>query len=628
MESFYDVVIVGAGLQGLATARIFLQLEPELKLLIIDSNMSVGGTWAKENLYPGLKTNNLRGTFEYTDFPIDDALGVRNEEHIPGEVIYEYFRQYAEKHDLTRRIEFGQKVMVAEKLQEGWRLELETAGPKEVTIGPPPAQRTIRCSKLIVSTGLTSAPVPINIKGTEKFTAPIVIFGDYAREAARIYEDGSIEHVTVLGGGKAAYDIVYLMAAHGKRVTWIIRASGHGPTYMAPAHIYIGPLRCWVEKLTTTRLLTWFSPCVWGDADGFGLVRNLLHGTSWGRRFVDTFWAKIASDTLEQSGVLKSEATKNLVPDQSLFWFGTSLAILNYPKDIYDFVRDGQMEVMRKDIESLEADNTIRFDDGTSIQTDAFVASLGWKWRPSIEFRPKEIHADLGLPSTEYTQKQRETWDKLDARADVEILERFPKLATAPTKDQESLIEDEKESSIRQGFTPWRLWRGIAPPSLPSRDVVFLGMVSQLQGALRSEISSIWAYAYLMRKLGPVESISKPPAQLWLDDEQAVTDDDDDEKKGVANEQLTGTAVGSGIRYDAALLQRWGKWKTPYGFGARHPDVVFEGIPYFDMLLRDLGLRGWRKGWGWVGEVFGGSYGQADYTGLVEEWKESWKRGT
>lgn len=628
MESFYDVVIVGAGLQGLATARIFLQLEPELKLLIIDSNMSVGGTWAKENLYPGLKTNNLRGTFEYTDFPIDDALGVRNEEHIPGEVIYEYFRQYAEKHDLTRRIEFGQKVMVAEKLQEGWRLELETAGPKEVTIGPPPAQRTIRCSKLIVSTGLTSAPVPINIKGTEKFTAPIVIFGDYAREAARIYEDGSIEHVTVLGGGKAAYDIVYLMAAHGKRVTWIIRASGHGPTYMAPAHIYIGPLRCWVEKLTTTRLLTWFSPCVWGDADGFGLVRNLLHGTSWGRRFVDTFWAKIASDTLEQSGVLKSEATKNLVPDQSLFWFGTSLAILNYPKDIYDFVRDGQMEVMRKDIESLEADNTIRFDDGTSIQTDAFVASLGWKWRPSIEFRPKEIHADLGLPSTEYTQKQRETWDKLDARADVEILERFPKLATAPTKDQESLIEDEKESSIRQGFTPWRLWRGIAPPSLPSRDVVFLGMVSQLQGALRSEISSIWAYAYLMRKLGPVESISKPPAQLWLDDEQAVTDDDDDEKKGVANEQLTGTAVGSGIRYDAALLQRWGKWKTPYGFGARHPDVVFEGIPYFDMLLRDLGLRGWRKGWGWVGEVFGGSYGQADYRGLVEEWKEGRKRGT
>lgn len=74
MECNYDVVIVGAGLQGLAAARIFLQLEPELNLLIVDSNMSVGGVWAKKNLYPGLKTNNLRGTFEYTDFPMDDRL--------------------------------------------------------------------------------------------------------------------------------------------------------------------------------------------------------------------------------------------------------------------------------------------------------------------------------------------------------------------------------------------------------------------------------------------------------------------------------------------------------------------------------------------------------------------------
>lgn len=615
MEVSHDVVIVGAGLHGLGAARIFLQLEPELKLLIVDSNMSVGGVWAKENLYTGLNSNNLRGTYEYTDFPMDDALGVRDEEHIPGEVIHKYLRRYAEKHDLTWRIEFGQKVTAAEKMQVGWRLELQTARSKGQNIGAPTAARTITCSKLVVTTGFTSSPVSINIRGSEKFTAPIVNFGDYAREAPRIYEDSSMKHVTVLGGGKAAYDIVYLMATHGKRVTWVVRRSGHGPKYLAPAHIYIGPLRCWLEKLTTTRPLTWLSPCVWGDADGFGFVRNLLHGTSWGRRFVDTFWAKITSDTLEQSGVLKSEATKNLIPDQPLFWYGGSLGILNYPKDIYEFVRNGQVEVVRKDVNSLEADKTIRFEDGTSVQTDAFVASLGWKWRPSIEFRPKEMHADLGLPSTEYTQSQREMWDKLDARADFEILKRFPKLATAPIKmDQESLVE-QGNGVLRQAFTPWRLWRGMAPPSLPSRDLVFLGIVPSLQSAVKSEIIGLWAYAYVMGKLGPGKSVSKPPKQLLL--EQTVADD-----KGVAVKQL-GTV--DDIMYDTALLQRWGKWKTPYGFGARHPDIFFEGIPYFDMLLQDLGLRSWRKGWGWLGEVFGGSYGQADYRGLVEEWKESRK---
>lgn len=423
--------------------------------------------------------------------------------------------------------------------------------------------------------------------------------------------------MTVLGGGKAAFDIVYLMAAHGKRVTWIIRASGHGPTYMAPAHLYIGPFRCWLEKLTTTRPLTWLSPCVWGDADGFGFVRNLLHGTNWGRWFVDTFWAKMQSDTLEQSGILKSEATENLIPDQSMFWYGVSLAILNYPKDIHEFVRNGQVEVIRKDIRSLEAEKTVRFEDGGSVQTDAFVASMGWKWRPSIEFRPKELHADLGLPSMEYTKIQKELWDKLDARADVEIFERFPKLATAPKMDQESLVEQQK-GRLPQVFTPWRLWRGLVPPSLPIRDVVFLGVVQQLQSAVRSEITGLWAYAYMNNKLNSVTSISKPSKQLRL--EQTVADDN-----GIAIKQ-TGTAED--IAYDTALFQRWGKWRTPYGFGARYPDIVFEGVAYFDMLLQDLGLRSWRKGWGCLGEVFGGSYGQADYRGLAEEWKESQKRET
>ncbi|KAM0800814.1 dimethylaniline monooxygenase [Usnea florida] len=615
MKSNYDVVIVGAGPQGLGAARIFLQLEPKLNLLIADTNMSLGGVWAKENLYQGLVTNNLRGTFEYTDFPMDDALGVKTGEHIPGEVIHEYLCRYAEKHDLTRRIELGQKVTVAEKLQEGWKLELETAGPKGQTVVPQPAQQTVTCSKLIVAAGLTSVPFPIIIKGSENFNAPIVNFGDYARRAPQFYEDSAIRHVTVLGGGKAAHDIAYLMGAHGKRVTWIIRASGYGPTYMARPHIHIGPFRCWLEKLTTTRCLTWLSPCVWGDADGFGLVRNLLHGTRWGRWFVDTFWAKMESDTLQQSGILKNEATKDLAPDQSMFWYGVSIAILNYPKDIYELVRSGQVEVIRKDIESLESENTIRFEDGTCIQTDAFIASMGWIWTPSIQYLPKELHADLGLPSTEYSRTQQEIWNKLDSRADAEIFARFPKLATGPRMDQGPTIGQEKSGS-REGFTPWRLWRGIAPPSLPSRDIVFLGNVQLFQGTLRAEISSLWAYAYMMGELGPARSICKPSKQLRLEQPAEYKDDMAIKQAGTVDD----------VRYDTALLQRWCKWRTPYGFGARHPDIVFEGIAYFDMLLQDLGLRSWRKGWGWVGEVFGGSYGQADYKGLVEEWKEN-RRG-
>ena len=143
-------------------------------------------------------------------------------------------------------------------------------------------------------------------------------------------------------------------------------------------------------------------------------------------------------------------------------------------------------------------------------------------------------------------------------------------------------------------------------------------MFFQLQGAVRSEISSIWAYAYLYGKFkGPFTSVSKPSAALNLDqrvpaEEQLQTMQ---KEKGEVN----------GIMYDTALFNRFGKWRTPYGFGSRNPDVVFEGIAYFDLLLQDLGLNSWRKGWGWMGEIFGGSYDQADYRGLVEEWRRSQK---
>ena len=54
----------------------------------------------------------------------------------------------------------------------------------------------------------------------------------------------------------------------------------------------------------TTRFFTLFSPCVWGDADGFGVVRRILHETVWGRWVVDKFWETLSGDTIKQSGLL------------------------------------------------------------------------------------------------------------------------------------------------------------------------------------------------------------------------------------------------------------------------------------------------------------------------------------
>lgn len=136
-------------------------------------------------------------------------------------------------------------------------------------------------------------------------------------------------------------------------------------------------------------------------------------------------------------------------------------------------------------------------------------------------------------------------------------------------------------------------------------------MMLQLQTAVRSEIIALWAYAYLYGKLkGSVDSIAEPSRPINLPTSSSSSLADKWE-----------------MLYDTALFNCFGKWRTPYGMGWRNPDFMFDGIPYFDMLLKDLGLRYWRKGWGWVGEVFGGRYAQKDYKGLVEEWMDLQGRG-
>ena len=73
-------------------AKTYLEAYPSSHILILDSAPSVGGVWASNRLYPGLKSNNMLGTYEFSDFPMDPKLfSVKPGEHIPGAVMNEYY---------------------------------------------------------------------------------------------------------------------------------------------------------------------------------------------------------------------------------------------------------------------------------------------------------------------------------------------------------------------------------------------------------------------------------------------------------------------------------------------------------------------------------------------------------
>jgi cation diffusion facilitator CzcD-associated flavoprotein CzcO len=86
---------------------------------------------------------------------MDASFGVKPGNHIPGMVLHEYLCKYADKFDLTRRIRQNSRVLSAEKVDDGrWKLQIKVNSGSG-------RDYNIICHKLIVATGLTSAPVSV-----------------------------------------------------------------------------------------------------------------------------------------------------------------------------------------------------------------------------------------------------------------------------------------------------------------------------------------------------------------------------------------------------------------------------------------------------------------------------------
>ena len=112
----------------------------------------------------------------------------------------------------------------------------------------------------------------------------------------------------------------------------------------------------------------------------------------------------------------------------------------------------------------------MHLSDGTKLPSDGLVVSTSWLHGPGIQFRPAEMHSELGIPSAHYSAEQREFWRRLDAKADEEVFARLPILKGAP-----------QPTAARNGdeFDALRLYRGLAPPGLTSkgdRSVIFQGL--------------------------------------------------------------------------------------------------------------------------------------------------------
>ncbi|KAJ5092647.1 hypothetical protein NUU61_007517 [Penicillium alfredii] len=581
MESV-DLVVVGAGWSGLAAVKTYHEVNPATRVLLLEAGSSVGGVWAKDRLYKGLKSNNMLGTYEFSDFPVDEAtFGVHPGQHMPGEVIQRYMEAYTRHFGFAGCIRLNHRVESARHNLNGtWQLSVLHDNERF----------NIEAKQMIVATGITSQPYLPTFEGQENFGTPLFHCRDLLQHEAEVLEPG--QRATIFGGTKSAWDAVYACATTGMQVDWVIRESGHGPCWMAPP--YVTPLKKWLEKLVTTRFLTWFSPCIWGNADGFTRVRSFLHGTWLGRKIVDSFWSVLADDVIQLNGYDKHPEMKKLKPWVSPFWIASSLSILNYPTDFFDLIKNGTVKVHVADIDRLSG-HAVHLSTGETLPTSALICATGWRSTPNLQFLPEGIDRDLGLPwSTDPLD------DKLVKAADEEILRRFPRLRDQPRPNpQFRPLNNQSEAAVPH---PFRLARFMVPLSLlRERSLAFMGITMTINTTLVAQTQALWIAAYLGGQLTPTAVENCPSAVRTASD--AKMDD---------NGQLD-------LAWETALHSEFGRYRYPAGFGRRNPDFVFDAIPYIDLMLRDLGLSPERKK-GLLAQCFH-PYGVEDYRGLVDEWK-------
>ncbi|KAK7742160.1 hypothetical protein SLS53_004746 [Cytospora paraplurivora] len=550
------------GWAGLATAKTYHQFHPEQSVMILDQNATLGGTWVKERLYPGLKTNNLVGPYQYPYFPlVPEKFGIEKGQHIPGQVIHDYLVRYADKFGIADKIRYSVRVVSAKHHDDGgWTLTAVAEGETA----------SFTTARLVVATGLTSEAFLPKFEGEEAFGVPPFHSKEFLR-----YKDtlDTAESVTIFGGAKSAWD-----AVRADR----IEESDHGLIWQSPP--YVTPLKKWLEKLVNTRLLTWFSPCIWGYADGYTRIRRVLNRTALGRTIMRAFWWVLGNDVITLNQYDKHPETLKLKPWSDCFFSGTSFSILNYDTNFFDLIRDGTVKIHIADLIRLSP-GTVHLSDDTSLRTDLVLCATGWKHVPPLRFLPEGIERELGLPHL--PSDNEPIWrPDLVHRADKEILTRFSRLRDQPARKAPVPLsksrgvmtrsEGEVDPTNPSRLTPYTLHRFIVPPSpkfLGTRDVAFAACITNFSTAISDHIQALWITAFFDGGLPP--SVIPPPGRTDALDK---------------------------VLYETVLHNRFGRWRYPAGYGSQYPDFVFGAVPYFDMLLRYLGLKVHRKK-GWLAEV-------------------------
>lgn len=206
-----DVLVVGAGVSGIAAAYHLLRSCPDKSFGLLEAREASGGTWDLFR-YPGIRSDSDMYSFAFSFQPW------RGEESIAsGPAILRYLRDTARTHGIDGRIRFGHRLVKAswDSASARWIVQVELHGR--------PERLLISCNFLFMCSGYYSYDQPHRpaFAGEGDFRG--VIAHPQCWPDGLDYRD---KRVVIIGSGATAVTMVPAMAGDALHVTMLQRSPG------------------------------------------------------------------------------------------------------------------------------------------------------------------------------------------------------------------------------------------------------------------------------------------------------------------------------------------------------------------------------------------------------------------
>jgi monooxygenase len=342
---YFDVLIVGAGLSGIAAAYHLQTKCPAKTYAILDGRSAIGGTWDLFR-YPGVRSDSDMHTLGYPFRPWQDRKAIAD-----GSSIRRYIAETAQEYGIDHNIRFGHQVTRASWSSRDAAWTVDATGPDGKTV-------QFACNFLCMCSGYydyAEGYMP-GWPGMDRYEGRIVHPQSWPEDL-----DYEGKRIVVIGSGATAVTLVPALAQSAAHVTMLQRS----PTYIVARpsdDVAAGWIRRLLPGRLALRLIRW---------------KNVLLGMYFynlSRRRPDWVKREMLRLVREQLGP-DYDVEKHFTPRYNP-WDQRVCVVPD--ADLFVAIRSGKVSVVTDEIETF-TETGIWLKSGDQLQADIIVTATGLK---------------------------------------------------------------------------------------------------------------------------------------------------------------------------------------------------------------------------------------------------------